>query len=578
MRDAWSETYERARTRLLERRNDAGHWRGRLSSSALSTATAVIALERCGCSDDVREGRAWLAEHANEDGGFGDTAASPSNVSTTTLAWAALAGGGDPQTRASAEAWIARAIGGDVTPARLAEALERVYGRDRTFAVPILAACAISGAFGDGDEAWRVVRALPFELAAFPQSWFRFLGLPVVSYALPALIAIGQTVQHARPTRRPIAALARRATRARTLRTLERIQPSSGGFLEATPLTSFVVMSLVAMGEGENEVTLGGLDFLRASKRDDGSWPIDTDLATWVTTLATRALGGEFDSSDEVRSWIAGQQFRERHPYTGAAPGGWAWTDLPGGVPDADDTPGALVALRELGHSDADAARAGLRWLADLQNRDGGIPTFCRGWGKLPFDQSCADLTAHTLVAAAAWKDVATDARIERMSHRGRHFLVRTQASDGSWTPLWFGNQAHPRSENPVYGSSRVLRAAPTSDDPDWRAAMERGAAWLRSEQLEDGGFGGGAGSPATIEETALAVEGLAATEGSREAIERGLDWLVRATDHGRSFPASPIGLYFARLWYDEELYPLVFTTAAFRAAADSSARATVET
>ena len=34
-----------------------------------------------------------------------------------------------------------------------------------------------------------------------------------------------------------------------------------------------------------------------------------------------------------------------RHPYTGAAPGGWAWTDLPGGVPDADDTPGALLAL-----------------------------------------------------------------------------------------------------------------------------------------------------------------------------------------------------------------------------------------
>ena len=28
--------------------------------------------------------------------------------------------------------------------------------------------------------------------------------------------------------------------------------------------------------------------------------------------------------------------------------------------------------------------------------------------------------------------------------------------------------------------------------------------------------------------------------------------------------PAAPIGLYFAHLWYYEELYPLIFTTGAF--------------
>ena len=39
------------------------------------------------------------------------------------------------------------------------------------------------------------MRPLPFELAAFPRPWFGALGLPVVSYALPALIAIGQVIQ-----------------------------------------------------------------------------------------------------------------------------------------------------------------------------------------------------------------------------------------------------------------------------------------------------------------------------------------------------------------------------------------------
>ena len=50
-----------------------------------------------------------------------------------------------------------------------------------------------------------------------------------------------------------------------------------------------------------------------------------------------------------LREWLLAQQYRAEHPYTHAKPGGWAWTPLPGGVPDADDTPGALLALLELG-------------------------------------------------------------------------------------------------------------------------------------------------------------------------------------------------------------------------------------
>ena len=84
--------------------------------------------------------------------------------------------------------------------------------------------------------------------------------------------------------------------------------------------------------------------------RPDGSWPIDTNLATWVTTLSINALAAageldQLDRKDELRDWLLKQQYKKRHPYTGADPGGWAWTDLPGGVPDADDTPGAILAM-----------------------------------------------------------------------------------------------------------------------------------------------------------------------------------------------------------------------------------------
>jgi len=47
-----------------------------------------------------------------------------------------------------------------------------------------------------------------------------------------------------------------------------------------------------------------------------------------------------------LTEWLLAQQFMVEHPYTHAAPGAWSWTNLPGAVPDADDTAGALLALK----------------------------------------------------------------------------------------------------------------------------------------------------------------------------------------------------------------------------------------
>src|SRR5256886_7656299 len=102
-------------------------------------------------------------------------------------------------------------------------------------------------------------------------------------------------------------------------------------------------MSLAGSGQVNHPVTRKGVEFLVASVRPDGSWPIDTNLATWVTTLSVNALAAAgdleaLDRKDDLLAWLLAQQYRERHPYTGADPGAWAWTPLPVGVPDADDT------------------------------------------------------------------------------------------------------------------------------------------------------------------------------------------------------------------------------------------------
>lgn len=563
---------------LLAELGPDGHWVGELSSSALSTATAVTALaavDREAHAGLIRGGLNWLAANANADGGWGDTVRSRSNLSTTALVWAAFgAAKADPEFPAV----IGRAIGFIEAKAgsleRLVPAIEALYGKDRTFSVPITMMLALSGRLGP--DGWQRVRPLPFELATLPRGFYGALRLPVVSYALPALIAIGQVIHQRSGRFNPLRSLARE----RTLDVLTTLQPANGGFLEATPLTSFVTMSLAGMGRSDHVVALRGVEFLRQSVRPDGSWPIDTNLATWVTTLAIKALSHRSADGhvreayplaaatrEKLRAWLLHQQYRVEHPYTGAAPGGWAWTDLPGGVPDADDTAGALLALRCLGEPDratVHAAAAGVNWLLGLQNRDGGIPTFCRGWGTLPFDRSTPELTAHALRAWRAWLDDLPAELAERTRgamRRGHTYLAASQRADGAWLPLWFGNEAAPQQENPVYGTAQVLIAL--AKEPAAEVLRGRGEKFLRSQQNPDGGWGGAVGTLSTVEETSLALEALTEESAAEAAVEQGSEWLVAAMESGQWQRPAPIGLYFARLWYFERLYPLVFAVSA---------------
>jgi squalene-hopene/tetraprenyl-beta-curcumene cyclase len=209
----------------------------------------------------------------------------------------------------------------------------------------------------------------------------------------------------------------------------------------------------------------------------------------------------------------------------------------------------------------------------------------------LPFDRSSSDITAHALRAMQTVRARQGDAFLgmARPAERALRYLRKQQRADGSWTPLWFGNQDLTEEENPTYGTSRVLLALAEFADPETAGMARRGAEWLLANQNVDGGWGAGSGTISSVEETALALEGLAGLAVRRPAatppklqaaLWRGAAWLVEKVESGAFATPNPIGFYFAKLWYFEALYPIIWTTAALGTAhaalAETSRRGSV--
>ena len=214
--------------RLLDRRAAPDHWDGHLASSALSTATAILALHLVAAArasrrhgprrlePSVAAGVDWLIAHQNADGGWGDTVRSRSNISTTAIVWASLSAV-VASRRAScrdrpraARGCVARPEAPRLT--RFAPPSSGATGR--TGPSP----CRSSRCSRSPESSVREpmppgarFRSCRSSSRRCRTRWFQHLSLPVVSYALPALIAIGQVRHQFAPTRNPVARVAARA-------------------------------------------------------------------------------------------------------------------------------------------------------------------------------------------------------------------------------------------------------------------------------------------------------------------------------------------------------------------------------
>ncbi len=318
------------------------------------------------------------------------------------------------------------------------------------------------------------------------------------------------------------------------------------------PGMMYALMAMDALGYERDHPdfieTLGQLEGLIIEKED--ALQFQPSLSpVWDTAISIFALGelgvGEPHAMQRAADWLLSKEIRRKGDWSvkrpDLQPGGWAFQFANELYPDIDDTAMVLLALEHAKSSDPDrqtrAEDRAINWLLGMQSSDGGWAAFDvdNTWAllnKVPFadhnamlDPSCPDITGRVLEALC------------RRNYTHKHpaivsavqYLLVHQQANGSWDGRW--------GVNYTYGTFLAARGLRASGSPIATSAIQRAAAWVRSVQNQDGGWGESCASyekqefvPAssTPSQTAwclLALE--AAGDRTSKYVHRGIDWLL---------------------------------------------------
>lgn len=225
------------------------------------------------------------------------------------------------------------------------------------------------------------------------------------------------------------------------------------------------------------------------------------------------------------------------------APGGWGFSESNTINPDVDDTTAALRALYHINYmseNEASSSKLGLNWILSMQNQDGGWPAFEKnvdnpmltwlaldGAKSAAIDPSTADLTGRTLEYLGNYTALN---RMDKHIQRGIKWLLKNQASNGSWYGKW--------GICYIYGTWAALTGLQAVGVSSNHQAVQKATKWLLSIQNEDGGWGESCDSDrqmryiplqaSTPSQTAWALDALIAVhDNATPEINRGTERLM---------------------------------------------------
>ena len=134
------------------------------------------------------------------------------------------------------------------------------------------------------------------------------------------------------------------------------------------------------------------------------------------------------------------------------------------------------------------------------------------------------------------------------------------EVKDNGWVPLWFGDQDAVDEKAPVYGTATAIDYLMSAQLPAATKLAQSQIDFILQTQNEDGGWGGNKGVRSKVTYTSRTLAALAHFPDQYEsAKQRGWNYLYQRFKAGTLYDREPIGLYFSRLWYSEELYNILF-------------------
>ena len=293
----------------------------------------------------------------------------------------------------------------------------------------------------------------------------------------------------------------------------------------------------------------------------------------WDTAIAGHALGESRSAPDDAlrkaADWILTKEVRRKGDWSvkrpKTEPSGWYFEYANEFYPDIDDSAMVLLALSKAqatkpAEQDAAEQRA-LRWLIDMQSKDGGWAAFDvdNNWhalSEVPFadhnamlDPTCPDITGRVLEALCAYGYDADHKAVRR----GIEYLLRTQEEDGSWFGRW--------GVDYIYGTFLALRGLKAAGVDDHDAPIQRALEWVRANQNFDGGWGescasydrhtfvGAASTPSQTAWSILAL--LAGGDVTSTSLNDGVEYLTKTQKRDGGWDeALATGTGFPKVFY----------------------------
>lgn len=592
---------ESATAWLLSQQTVDGYWCGELEADTTLSSDYILYLHVLGDRARVPKLAEHIRRHQLPDGGWNIYEGGPAELNATVKAYLALklagdspdaphlvrarrrvhALGGLERTNSFTRFYLALigAVGWDLVPATLPELLilpswfvlnlYRMSSWTRTIVVPLTIIYAVK------PRSTHLARARIDELFLDPAEKkiaFRWDDRLICwRNVFLALDRVGKLYE-----RLPWKPFRRRALNEARRWMFEHLERSAGlGAIYPAMMNS--VFALLALGYSPDDPVaaheIGQLasleieeaDTLRVQPCVSPVW----DTAIAMVALQEAGLPPDHWALVKAAGWLLDRQifgsgdWQINNP--GVKPAGWAFEFCNEFYPDLDDTAFVLIALKGVRYPDGarmeSAVEAALAWLAAMQNRDGGWGAFdrdndCAVLTQVPFadhnamiDPSSADVTARVLECFAYFGRTADDPLVAR----GLTYLRREQTSDGSWYGRW--------GVNYIYGTSGVLRAAEALNIGS-SAWCQRAAAWLRSIQNRDGGFGETCASyadpdrkgrgPSTPSQSAWAIIGLlGGGDAADPAVVRAIEYLLDSEDGSGAWQEeATTGTGFPQVFY----------------------------